>query len=298
MFRISDLDLKLLNVFIAVVESGGFSGAQARLGRSTSTISTYMSDIETRLGYKLCHRGRTGFRLTDRGAKAYVTALALMRTIEDSSNELYSLRGTLTGVLKFGIVESSPLTAPSFHFVQVIKEFNEVENDIKLELSVEPTEVLESMVLSGRLHAAVGHFDSTSDSINSTPLYSEDNDVYVVSNYKELAAKAKQTQDYLKHFKLAVQRFQIDTELKKFQKADYDALISSVEAMLPLILSGDYVGYLPALYASTWEQKGLITRLDSKRFRWLSPHSFITRKTTIKFEALSLLKTLISKHCS
>src|ERR1044071_3670900 len=48
--RLSDVDVKLLRVFTRVVEHGGFSAAQAELGISQASISTYMSDLEARLG--------------------------------------------------------------------------------------------------------------------------------------------------------------------------------------------------------------------------------------------------------
>ena len=47
---VSNPDLHLLRVFIAVAESGGFSKAQIALNVSQSTISTQMIDLETRLG--------------------------------------------------------------------------------------------------------------------------------------------------------------------------------------------------------------------------------------------------------
>ena len=58
--RLSDVDVKLLRVFTRVVEHGGFSAAQAELGISQASISTYMSDLEARLGVRLCQRGRSG----------------------------------------------------------------------------------------------------------------------------------------------------------------------------------------------------------------------------------------------
>ena len=63
----SDLDLRLIRVFLAVVDAGGVTPAQATLNVGQSTISTQLSTLETRLGYRLCERGRSGFRLTARG---------------------------------------------------------------------------------------------------------------------------------------------------------------------------------------------------------------------------------------
>jgi DNA-binding transcriptional LysR family regulator len=48
--QLSDIDLRLLRVFIAVTESGGFTAAEIKLNINRSTISTHISDLEARLG--------------------------------------------------------------------------------------------------------------------------------------------------------------------------------------------------------------------------------------------------------
>src|SRR5579864_938231 len=65
--QLSDLDLRLIRVFLSVLDAGGVSAAQTALNVSQSTISTQLATLETRLGFRLCERGRAGFRLTPRG---------------------------------------------------------------------------------------------------------------------------------------------------------------------------------------------------------------------------------------
>ncbi|WP_371811937.1 LysR family transcriptional regulator [Ruegeria sp. R13_0] len=59
--------MKLLQVFAHVVEAGGLSPAQYRLNMSLSAVSAAISNLETRLGFRLCDRGRGGFQLTEGG---------------------------------------------------------------------------------------------------------------------------------------------------------------------------------------------------------------------------------------
>ena len=56
-----DVDLRLLRVFLAVADAGSFSGAQAQLNVGGSTISLHMRELEKRVGFRLCERGRGGF---------------------------------------------------------------------------------------------------------------------------------------------------------------------------------------------------------------------------------------------
>jgi len=59
--QLSDMDLRLLQVFKSVVECGGLAAAELELNIATSTISRHLKDLETRLGLVLCRRGRAGF---------------------------------------------------------------------------------------------------------------------------------------------------------------------------------------------------------------------------------------------
>ena len=62
--QVSDVDMRLLRVFGAVVRCGGISAAELELNIGRSTISRHLKDLETRLGVTLCHRGRGGFVLS------------------------------------------------------------------------------------------------------------------------------------------------------------------------------------------------------------------------------------------
>src|SRR3954471_16034900 len=57
---LGNIDLKQIHAFLTVVESGGFGAAQGVLNVSPSRLSTMISDLERRLGMRLCQRGRVG----------------------------------------------------------------------------------------------------------------------------------------------------------------------------------------------------------------------------------------------
>jgi len=67
---INKLDLKVLHLFKVIVDCGGFSQAQEKLGTQQSTISTNMASLERQLGMTLCQRGRKGFKLTLEDSRA------------------------------------------------------------------------------------------------------------------------------------------------------------------------------------------------------------------------------------
>ena len=50
---VTDLDLRLIRVFLAIVDAGGVSAAQDVLGVGQSTISSQLATLETRLDFRL-----------------------------------------------------------------------------------------------------------------------------------------------------------------------------------------------------------------------------------------------------
>lgn len=105
--QISDTDLRLLRVFVTIARCGGFTPAQAELNVSQSTISNQMRALETRLGVRLCQRGRQGFRLTEQGRALLHSADELFRSLEQFQVDTAALRGDLTGELRVGVVDGT-----------------------------------------------------------------------------------------------------------------------------------------------------------------------------------------------
>ena len=87
------LQSTLLETFVAVVECGGFTEAQYRLGISQSAISLRIRDLEVLLGYRLCARGRGGFRMTERGEIAFRKAREGLRKARDFDADMLALKG-------------------------------------------------------------------------------------------------------------------------------------------------------------------------------------------------------------
>jgi len=90
--QISDFDLKLIRTFRAVADCSGFSLAEVELNMTKSAISKQIADLETRLGVQLCHRGRSGFALTNEGQLVYEASTRMLGALEGFRTELNSLQ--------------------------------------------------------------------------------------------------------------------------------------------------------------------------------------------------------------
>ena len=104
--RLHKADLHLLAVFTTVAECGGFAAAQVALNVSQSTISRQIGDLEKRLGLRLYQRGRSGFRLTDKGRIVYEACQHLSTALESFRTAVGALRGELVGDLSIAAIDN------------------------------------------------------------------------------------------------------------------------------------------------------------------------------------------------
>lgn len=277
---VTDIDLRLLRVFRAVVEAGGFSNAQAVLNVSQSTISTQMAQLETRLGYSLCHRGRSGFRLTEPGQALYRHTLQLFESIRGFEERAEELRGGLSGHLRIGFIDNV-ITDPGCPLSEALARFTALpENSVHIAVQVLSPPELERGVLDQSLDAAVGIFPNPLAALEYRPLYRE-RDVLVCHRDHPLAAvrDPRRLAEALPRTRKVVRVFLGHREFP-FDSAGGEAVmatVSSLEAAAMLILTGAYVGFLPRHYARSWLEEGRLVALLPKRFFRHSQFHLATR---------------------
>src|SRR5690606_997745 len=119
--QLTDIDLRLLRVFHSVAEYGSFAAAESALGISSSAISLHMSELEKRLGMRLCQRGRAGFALTDEGREVLRASAAMMAAIEDFRSEINLMHKRLRGELNIGLMNNL-VTQPRMRITAALRE--------------------------------------------------------------------------------------------------------------------------------------------------------------------------------
>lgn len=73
-----------MEVFVRVVEHGGFSAAARHTRRTPSAISKLIARLEARLGARLVHRSTRAFQLTPEGCAFYERATRILADLEDA----------------------------------------------------------------------------------------------------------------------------------------------------------------------------------------------------------------------
>ncbi|MGX1500038.1 DNA-binding transcriptional LysR family regulator [Labrenzia sp. MBR-25] len=276
--RPSGADLRLLQVFDAVVRHGGFSAAEAELNLSQSTISNHMSALEDRLGVVLCRRGRGGFQLTEEGRAIHEAAFRLNAALNDFSADVGTVKGKISGELRVGILDAVS-DDPQNLLPEALARFRAVATDVKVVVAQEPAQDLQQKVRDGTYHCGIGVDLSPVDGLDQIPLYTETHSLYCGRThplFKTVTTDLVQAEVLELPF---VQRGYLRNKTSR-QNAfrDVAATVIQIEPQLLLIRSGQYVGFLPDHMAERWCAKGELRRFELPDFTYSAQFFLFTAR--------------------
>lgn len=291
----SDVDLRKLRIFCSIVEAGGFTAAQVRLNTSLPRLSTLVRDLEIRLGYSLCRRGKGGFHLTEQGAQTYAAAQELYADIERFRQRVEMLNERFPEFLHIGSVDNL-LTLDVAPLPLALKRFREKSPDTRIDLQIMRADELEQSVLEGRLHLAIGCFNHQLSGLHYQALFEEEQNLYCGRGHpffprsdESLSDDEICAADYVNRGYML--------ESRRPHNLQFASPVSafSMEAIATLVASGTCIGYLPTHYADIWVARGLLRPILSTRLAYRAAFHCITRQgqtPTGAFEQfLSLLST-------
>lgn len=272
-----DADLRLLRIYRKVVECGGFSAAEVELGISRAAISMAMNDLETRLGLRLCQRGRSGFALTEEGAEVYESTLQLLAAVEGFRTRVNGLHAQLKGELNIGITDNL-VTMPEMHITDALSALKERGPDVHISIRMIPPSDIELAVLDGRLHTGVIPDLKTLPGLQYLSLYEEASQLYCAAGHP-LFDSTEISEATLATYDAVVPAYAQTPEIKAVHEPlRAAASATDREGIAFLILSGRYLGYLPTHYAERWVREGRMRALEPARWHYLTHYSAITRK--------------------
>ena len=279
MIQLHDVDLKLLRVFATIVKCGGFSAAQAALNAGQSTISEQMNHLETRLGVKLCQRGRSGFRLTEQGVAIHEATQRLLSAVETFCMDADVLKQRISGKLNLGIIDST-ITDRDSPLPRATQRFVSRGHDVHLSVYVGTPAELEERVLDNRLHLAIGHFPARIPGISYSPLYREALGLYCGRHHPlfETNLEGAELGKAIVASRIVVRGYMQQYDLDVLGVSKAAATVDNIEALAILIISGAYLGLLPMHVAQQWVRTGEMRRLPITESQLESPFDVITRR--------------------
>lgn len=260
--QLSNLDVKQLRVFAAIVEHEGLSAAGSALGVDLTAISRALSGLETRLGIRLCQRGRSGFALTAQGKAIYQQAKRLIEELDEFETSARIVSQTVKGRLRIGLIDNT-LSNPRSRVVQALEMVAQSYPDLFLELSVMPPATIEIALRERQLDVAVTAQPSYLSPLSYVAAFSEQSGLYIARNHPDRA-----------RIEAAIARPRSDDRpipfiARRYKMPSFDRLETAypfvpvasadgVETAATLIAAQFGVGVLPTHYAELVHRFGLV----------------------------------------
>lgn len=276
--QVSDFDLRLLRVFKTVAEVGSFTAAESALGITRSAISLHMSDLEKRLGMRLCQRGRAGFALTDQGREVLRAGEAVLAAIEGFRSEVNQLHQSLRGDLNIGLMNNL-VTQPKMRITHAIKTIRQQNPGVRVNLGMSTPGEIERGLLDGRLHVGAMPVITPLSGLDYSSLYEERSLLYCSSAHPLHAAGGNVEPGELRRFAAVAPSYRMSAEaIGLHQRLDCAATATDREGIAFLILTGEYIGFLPDHFAAGWVDKGLMSPVAATEMQYTVTLAAASRK--------------------
>lgn len=246
---ITEYDLRLLRIFSAVVEHGGFAAAEVALGITRSTISVHMSNLETRMKLKLCRRGRAGFSLTEDGQAVYRAVIDLFDSLNDFSLLVGTLGKELSGELVILCADQLDAVKQQ-QLAQVIQKLHDNYPNLHLVLDGDSISNIEKQLLKDKAH--IGLFPSYQQveglhyaALTHEPIYLCCSKEHPLFTQVDTAI----SEEELSKLAAIHPGIDIDNQGKaQLTKLNLCAKSYQFDTRKAMILSGRYLGYMPQSY--------------------------------------------------
>ncbi|OED48197.1 LysR family transcriptional regulator [Rhodobacteraceae bacterium (ex Bugula neritina AB1)] len=294
----SKADMHLLYVFCAVVEARGFSAAQISLNVSASTISRQISDLETRLGMRLCQRGRKGFRLTDKGEIVYAASHKLFAALNQFGETVDGTRGKLVGRLTVAAVDNCVFNdaAP---LMDALRDFADLAPDVSIDLHSLAPDDIEMDVQDGRVAIGVGVFHKHKPGLVYELLAEEKVALYCARGHPLFEADTQAEVDRLLPEINFCKRAYLNEELVApvSRGLRSNASAHQIEGVSMLVLTGRYIGYLPESFADIWVRQGRMRSVGNGKYDLTSEIKLVSKRGVEPNLVVKTFINLVKRRC-
>lgn len=298
--RLSDMDIRLLQVFKSVVECGGMSAAELELNIGTSTVSRHVKDLETRLGLRLCRRGRAGFALTPEGEQIYQETLRLLAGVDAFRSRVDEIHQRMGGEVHLAVFDKTA-SNPAAQIGQAIALFKDMAPAVSLHLHVAPLNAIERGVLDGQFQAGVIPGHRSSGALSYQALFSETMYLYCGSTHALYGSSPDQEpaswEGLRQHAFAGLGYHSPNMELTQTVGLIRQATGYDQESIATLILSGQFLGFLPDHYAQSFVRERRMRALRPAVFQYSCDFFSIVRTSPERSRVTNLLQAcLLQAH--
>ena len=297
--RLHQVDLRLLRVFMAVVECDGFVNAQEELNFSQSTLSCHMSELEDRLGMRLCERGRSGFRVTDDGRMVYQAAQRLFNHIDEFNADVRSNNGKLVGHLQIACMDHI-VTNKNLKIGDALARFKDRNGIVNINMHVKSPLEVQHGVAQGLYHVGIGSPLKQSAGVEYIPLCTPRHQLFCAKSHPLFTKPDSELKmSELSQWEMVRPKFRqgevIPKRLRKL--TSMTATGFNIDGLAMLVLSGRFLGFLPVNYAEQWLRLGEMRALWSDKIEGTVEIALVCKKErTYKPQVEAFIEGILQAH--
>lgn len=288
---IAEYDLRLLRIFISVVENGGFSAAEHALGISRSTISVHMTNLESRMNLKLCMRGRGGFSLTEEGQAVYRAIIELFDSLNDFSLFVGTLSKELSGELVILCADQLD-EKKQIKLANMIETVNQEAPNLHIVLDGDSISNIEKMLLKDKAHCGIFPVFQQVEGLNYAPLTSEPIFLCCGSKHPFFNLVDTDISDIVLT-KASTIHPGIDIQSEgreQLSKLNLNARSYQFDTRKAMILSGKYLGYMPQSYIQAELNAGLMRIIKPSQLSYSFDLSLVHKNNPRELSKVKLLQ--------
>ncbi|VAX36999.1 Transcriptional activator MetR [hydrothermal vent metagenome] len=200
------MEIKYFRLIKTIAEEGNIANSSEKLFLTQSALSHQLRELEERLGFKVFHRTRNKWKLSEEGLELYKLANTVLKTIEQGFHKIQDIQSGSKGKIKMSTeCYSFYQGLPSF-IQKMALLYPEIEVDLILEATHQPI----SKILSNEIDIAIVTSKPTNNLLSSIELFEDE--IYVVM-HKENAFNSSNflSADDFAEVHLIIHSFPIET---------------------------------------------------------------------------------------
>lgn len=258
------MELKYLNTFKTILETGSFQQTAKQLNYAQSTITMQMQLLEQELSVKLFEKIGRKMVLTQAGKDLIPYIDNILNTFSQMEN-YGKANENLTGTLRIAM----PETLLSYKMIHPLTQFRKIAPNVKLSLQSSNCYEIRNQVINGSVDLGI-HYDigKCSDSlvteqlqqyefilVGSPKLNDNEADFITPNQHKSLCLLSDRSSYYYKKFKKYLEQYNIiiDSEID----------LISTEAIKQLVKANLGIAYLPRFAIEEELNDGIIQELTT-----------------------------------
>lgn len=164
------MEIKYFRLIKAIAEEGSIANSSEKLFLTQSALSHQLKELEEQLGFKVFHRTRNEWKLTDEGTELYKLGNTILDSIDKSFKNIQYIRTGSVGTIK--------VSTECYSFYQGLPNFIQkmglLYPEINLDLILEATHQPISKILSNEIDIAIVTSKPGNDLLTSIEIFDDE----------------------------------------------------------------------------------------------------------------------------